>query len=239
MSEAVDLVGTLVAAPFELAGALLDLDSGSSYTPGPSENEAHAKKIANELAEMKEKQRDSTEKLEGKLMDYINKSMSDFLGELEPLNGVKYGGESLRINIDGIRETNEGLKKEVAGHIGRVLDERLVLTDPELSEILKERDDEKRAKSFRAFVLRVRNEAIVSLQDQIRTATTAQSDVVREEIQNRLEEVNHRMDEVQHAYEDIIKAKNGRSSELEEKRMQYMYTYTLYQTISDELKGEG
>ena len=151
----------------------------------------------------------------------------------------KYGGESLRINIDGIRETNEGLKKEVAGHIGRVLDERLVLTDPELSEILKERDDEKRAKSFRAFVLRVRNEAIVSLQDQIRTATTAQSDVVREEIQNRLEEVNHRMDEVQHAYEDIIKAKNGRSSELEEKRMQYMYTYTLYQTISDELKGEG
>ena len=63
--------------------------------------------------------------------------------------------KSNNINISGIRANNEDLKKEVNGYIGNIIDERLVLTDKELSVILGERDDSKRKKNFDAFCKRV------------------------------------------------------------------------------------
>ena len=63
--------------------------------------------------------------------------------------------KSNNINISGIRANNEDLKKEVNGYIGNIIDERLVLTDKELSVIFEERDDNKRKKNFDAFCKRV------------------------------------------------------------------------------------
>ena len=124
---------------------------GCGYHPGPSENEAHAKKIADELAKMKEKIRTSSEKIEKEFIEDIQHSMSSLVVELRSINEQTYSGKQLNLNIKALQQKNEELKKEVIGHIGNVMDDRLVLTDKELSIILEERDDDKRGKNFDAY----------------------------------------------------------------------------------------
>ena len=186
------------------------MDSGSScgYHPGSSETEAHAKKIADELAEMKENIRESSEKKEQEIIDYINKSMNELIQRLEDDNKTQFGGKSLNINIDGIRANNESLKKEVVGYIGNIMDERLVLTDKELSVILEERDDKKRGENFDSFCERIQKQAQAELSKKIETTVREQEKMIRREIEARLNEVKHNMEAAMKDFAaDIVESK--------------------------------
>ena len=206
------------------------------YNPGPSLNEQHAKKIADELAEMKENIRKSYESSEAELMDYINDLTESLLRQLEGLNHRSFGGKQLNINIRGIREQNEELKnKRVKGHIARVMEDRLVLTDSELSVILEERDDKKRAKAFNSFVDRIYRDAILSLADQIETTTRFQSHFVEQEIEARLSEVSRSMKETEDAYTEILESRAAGEAQLAEKQMTYMYRVSLFDLLLDQL----
>ena len=123
---------------------------------GPSESEQHAKKVADELADMKERIHVSTSQQENEIIDYINQSMNVFMKEIEQLNKQSFAGEYLKINTSAIKKKNEELKSRVVGCVGNVMDERLVQTDKELSAILEERKDKKRKKNFEAFIKRVK-----------------------------------------------------------------------------------
>ena len=83
------------------------------HSSGPSKDELHAQKIANELAEMKEKMSESTSIQESNIIEYINRSMNSFVKEVEELNKKSFGGETLSINVDAIKKKNESLKKQV------------------------------------------------------------------------------------------------------------------------------
>lgn len=209
---------------------------GCGYHPGPSKTEQHAKKIANELAEMKANVHKTSEKTETKVIEYINRSMESLVKELENLNKETYGGRTLNINIKGIREKNEQLKKEVVGSIGNVMDGRLVLTDPELSVILKENNDKKRNEKFDAFCKRVQKSALSELEKKIKKTVELQQDMIEKEITNRLEEVKKSMEEAEKAYLDIVEIKKKDDDELAKKQIQYMYQYNLYDILNDELK---
>lgn len=210
---------------------------GCGYHPGPSKTEEHAKKIADELAQMKENIRKSTEKTENDLIDYINRNMNTLIEELKIINRKNFGGKSLNINIEGIKQKNNDLKNQVVGHIADIMDERLVLTDKELSVILEEYDDKKRAKNFDKFCKRIRKEALESLKSKIQTTIKEQSNMVRKEISIRINEVEKSMDEALHEYTDLLEAKNKKDVNIEEKQIKYIYKYELCDLILDEIES--
>lgn len=212
-------------------------DGGCSYHPGPSETEAHAKKIADELAEMKASIRESSEKKEQDIINYINRSMNELIKLLEDVNKKKYGGKSLNVNIGGIRDYNEALKKEVVGYIGNIMDERLVLTDRELSVILEERDDKKRNKNFDAFCRRIQKQALDGLRKKIESTVRKQEQMIRQEIESRLKEIDGSMKEITKAYTDIVEVKEKDESQMAETRIKYIYQYELSQILLDEING--
>ena len=213
-------------------------DSGCCVgnAPGPSESETHAKKIAEELANMRETASADSKEQEEDLIDDLNSSMNEFLSEIEELNKKKFDGESLRINTNLIKEKNERLKRQVVGSISNVLNSRLVLTDRELSTILAEKDDAKRKKNFEAFVQRVKKDALKQLKENIEKTVAEQSKVVSDEIAVRKKEVNQRLDESVKELSEIAEIKKRNSSDLEKKQFEYMYQSALCGILLDENK---
>lgn len=211
-------------------------DSGCCVgnAPGPSESETHAKKIAEELANMRETCSANSRDQEEDIVDQINSSMKEFLGVVETLNQKNFDGESLRINTDLIKEKNERLKMQVVGSISNVLNNRLVLTDRELSAILAEKNDEKRKKNFESFVERVKKEALKSLKENIKKTVAEQSKTVSDEITIRKKEVNQRLDETVKDLSEIVEIKKRNSSELEKIQFEKMYQYSLCGILLEE-----
>lgn len=212
-----------------------DSSGGCGYHPGPSETESHAKKIADELAEMKEHIRKASEKNEQKIINYINKSTEELFVLIENVNGQKFGGKSLNINIDGIRKSIESLKSEVIGFIGNVMDDRLVLTDRELSLILEERDDQKRKKNFDAFCKRIKSQALDGLIEVIKSTVQKQEKLIRKEIESRLNEVRSNLEIEEKAYTDILEIKNKDESAMAEKQIKLIYQYGILDILIDKL----
>jgi hypothetical protein len=228
----------LVEIVDDVVSALCFWDSDCGYHPDSNCNEQHATKIANELAEMKEHSRESSEKLEQEIMEYINRSANHFLDELEKLNHIDFGGTFLNLNIQEIRDKNAQLSDKVKGHIGNVIDDRLVLTDRELSIILKERDDKKRAKNFDNFVEKVREDAVKSLKDTIKTSVSEQSRVIEEKIQVRLSEVEKKKKQEEKAYTEILNSTRQGEVEKETTQIKYIYRYELFQRLYEQLSDE-
>lgn len=210
---------------------------GCGYHPGPSETEAHAKKIADELAVMKENIRESSEKKEKEIIDDISVSINELIELLESVNKKQFGGKSLNINIDGIRTNNENLKQEVIGYIGNTMDDRLVLTDKELSVILEERNDEKRNKNFDAFCERIKKQSLDGLSKKIESTVRKQEEMIRREIELRLNEVDKNMKEATKAYIDIVEIKEKNESKMTETKIKYIYLYELSEILLDQLGG--
>lgn len=204
---------------------------------GPSESEKHAMKIAEELAEMKEKSEKSSTQTEQKIMDYINRSMDSFMIEIEKINQQDFFGEKLNINTKAIREKNEQLNKQVVGCISTVLNTRLVQTDKELSTILEERDEKKRKENFSAFVEKVKRQALSKLRTEIEKAVKAQSEMVSKEIKTRQKEVDARMEESIKELTEIMEVKEKSESELKKKQVEYMYQSALCDLLLAEVEG--
>lgn len=208
-------------------------DSDCGYHPGQSVDELHANKIANELAVMKEKIREQAERMEEEIISDINESIDEFIELLSDINKQRYGGKHLELNIDGIRKENENLKNQIKGHIGDFMDERLVLTDKELSLILAERDDAKREKNFDDFCVNIKKQAILGLKDNIEKTVIKQSIMIRKEVEYRLNEVDRNMKELNNAYMELAVNKKNDSVILESKQIQYMYKYELSEILID------
>lgn len=215
---------------------IFSCSEGCGYHPGPSKDELHAKKIADELAAMKETTRKSTEKKESELIDYINSSMNNLLDELETLNEQDFGGRSLNLNIGGIKAKNDMLKSQVKGHIGRALDERLVLTDRELSIILEEKDDKKRGKRFDEFVVRVKQNAVKSLRVTIERTVDQQKQLIQSEIEARLNEINSSLDRIEHEYTDALNNRSQGGTTSEKKQLECIYKTELLELLLEQVK---
>jgi hypothetical protein len=212
-----------------------DNSGGCAYSPGPSETEAHAKKIADELAEMKEHIRKSSEKNEKMIINNISEAMEELIVTLEKINNNKYGGKNLNINIDGIRKSIESLKKKIIGFIGDFMDDRLVLTDKELSIILEERDDQKRKINFDAFCKKIKGQALDLLIDMIKVTVRQQEKLIRKEIESRLNEVKKNLEIEKKAYHDILKTKNKDESEMSKTQIKLIYQYGVLDILNDQL----
>lgn len=118
------------------------------------------------------------------------------------------------------------------------MDNRLVLSDHELSEILKIIDDKKRKKKFDAFYSKLQRQAVDKLKSKIEITVHKQEEVIRKEIQNRLAEVDKNMQEATNAYEEILRMKEEQDdSKIEEKQIQYCYQYELSEILLGQLES--
>ncbi len=204
---------------------------------GPSESEQHAKKVAEELAEMKEKSRKTSSKMEQKIMNDINHSIDSFMIDIEKINQQDFFGEKLNINTNAIREKNEQLNKQVMGCVSSVLNTRLVQTDKELSTILAERDEKKRKENFSNFVEKVKIQALNKLKTEIERTVKAQSEMVSIEIETRQKEVDARIEESIKELTEIMEVKDKSESKLKKKQMDYMYQSALCELLLAEVEG--
>ena len=211
---------------------------GCGYHPGPSDNELHAKKIADELAQMKENIRKSSSESEQEIIEYLERSMNSLLHELNYVNKQLYGGESLDINIEGIKAENEKLRNKVVGYIGRRMDDRLNLKDSELSIILDERDDKKRGKNFDKFCDKIQVQAIQGLKKKIEMTVQQQEEVIEQAINKRLKEVQMNMKESQKAYQSMIAATEKGKNDLSKEQVNCMYKYTISDILFDLMGDE-
>lgn len=196
-----------------------------------SGSEAHAKKVADELAEMKERMEAISRENENKIVDSISISMDEFLKNVKELNNDTYGGKSLNINVDLIIEKNEALKRSAVGSISHVLDQRLVQTDKELSVILNERDEKKRKKTFEKFVEKVTAQAKAEFKKKTKETVAQQSGLIKKEIDTRLDEVNESMKDSIHTYTDILGFKQEHDQELEDIQVMCMYQTGLNELL--------
>lgn len=208
--------------------------SSGGYVEDPAAK--HSALIANELAEMRTRATEDAKKDEADCIKDIDENIQFFVKLLEEVNQKNYGGRSLNLNIDQIKKINEKLHNEVVGFIGKKLDNRLVMTDKELSVILEERDLNKRKKNFNEFYQRVRRDAIRALIEKIETAVREQSESIEREIQNRLNEVKTNMSEETRALEELQNLKQKESSRIAEKQVEYMYYENLCDIMYDNLK---
>ena len=205
--------------------------------PGPRESEIHAKKVADELAEMKVKNDEAARKQERSIIENINRSMNSFMREVEGLNRNLYSGKSLDINTNLINKKNDELKEQVIGCVGNVMNKRLVQTDKELSIILEERDDAKRKENFEGFINKVKKEALDEFKKQVESTIQQQSKMISKEINIRLKEVNKSMEESISALTDIMESKQKSGYELEKIQIDYMYESSLCGLLLDEVES--
>ena len=214
-------------------------DSGGGrslgHTSVSNDSVGNAKRINEELNQMKEEFENKAAALEQMLIDQINASMDKFIDELETMNNQKFSGRALNINIKAIREKRQDLSKEVVGFIGTRLYDRIVTTDPELAPMLKEKDDKKRNANVKKFCEKVLREAKNDLKTQIRITIEAQQQVVRDVLENRLTEINKSLEKSTEAYQEILSAVEKDNVEQERLKLQYMYEYDVYNVLADEM----
>lgn len=212
--------------------------STSSYTPKASVTATHSKSNADILAELKAGVRNVTEKKEKQIIDYINTSVDQLLTDLAKINERSFGGKTLNINIEKIKNKNNALKQEVVGFIGNYMDGRLVPSDHELSKILEIRDDGKRKKKFDAFYRDLQKKAVEKLKAKIETTVHKQEEIIRKEIQNRLTEIDKSMQGAEKAYEEILHMKEEQdAARIEEKQIQYCYQYELSEILLGQIES--
>ncbi len=210
-------------------------DSGCGYHPTTNDTVDHSKKIADELAEMKDRAHKEGEKIGSEAFSNINQFMSQFISHLKTVNEGQYGGKKLNIKIDNIEREFEKLQQEVTGFIGKRMDDRLVLTDSELSIILEEKDDAERAKNFENFYKKIHEKAVLDLSKKIEEIIAKQFSIVDIEIRNRLKEVDLSTKNALKEYEQAERLKKENSVELSKKDLDFMYKITIADILLNEL----
>ena len=213
-----------------------DRGSSCSYHPQEKITVDHSKKIADELAAMKKRAAKEGKQIGDEAFSNINIYMQQFIDHLKTINEGNYGGKKLNIKIDVIEQEIRKLRSEVANFIGDRLNERLILTDSELSIILEERDDKKRSKNFDDFYTRVHKKAVLDLVGKIEEVIAKQFAMVDSEIRTRLKEVDSSMKDALQSYNDAQKLKEQQDASLAQKQIDCMYKVTVADILIDELK---
>jgi len=228
-------IGTAVAAVATVAvgAAAAWASSGSSYSPSKVTTASHAEKVAEELAEMKEEMGEASGAMEQELMTYAEINLEAFMKALEGINHQTYGGKQLDLNLSALREKNKKIKDKISGAISKVVDGRLVLTDNELSEILKEEDDKKRGKDFRNFVVKVQKQALNQLKKEFDKVIEEQSQAIHRTIEQRIQEMDRNMQASMREYEKLVEQKRNNDEKLKHTEMEYMYRFELASLVRD------
>lgn len=187
-----------------------------------SGNEEYTQKIAEELAKKRRLMRIESRKLEQRLIDYVNISLDRLLEELKTVNDIRYGDYSLSLNMEEVIRKNEELNSKIMGCISDKVDDRLVLTDLEMSAIMAERDDDVRTEKLNEFCSKIQKEAIMSFQTKIKKTMRRQMNLIRKEINGRIKDVENSLDESVKAYTELLENRKDHIA-MQKNKAEYMF----------------
>lgn len=230
-------------------------DSGCSYHPDRNDTADHAKKIADETAAMKTLARAKGREIGRELLGSrpskgqdneisqtafggLNSYMSQLMEFLSQYNQKEYGGKKLDLHLEKVQAEIKDLQESVLDYIGDRLDERLVETDPELSVILQERDDETRKRRFDEFYSRIHREAVIELTHKVEDVIGQQFNIVREEIGDRLGEVQSSMKKALRDYREAEKAMAEQERLPQEQIKEAKYEIDITKLLQKELQED-
>ena len=208
------------------------------YSPSRSDSDAHAKKIAEELAEMTKRSDEATEHTVEEVLSYLKRDIERLFKDLKSFNTKNYGGKKLNIDFRSIEQENKEMEARVKTLVGDMMRDRLVLTDPELALILEEQDDKKRAKNFEAFERKIRKAANDKLKEEIENIVRKQQDIISSAIENRLNELNGSVQRSDEAFQKILALKESDESALEEQKVQYIYQCGVCDLLLNEMDDQ-
>ncbi len=213
-------------------------DSGCSYHPDRNNTADHAKKIADETAAMKKLAREEGRKIGQEALGSLNNYMAQLMKFLDQYNQREYGGKKLDLHLASVQEKIKDLQEGILDYIGDRLDERLVETDPELSVILQEMDDEKRKERFDEFYSRIHREAVKELTRKVENVVGEQFNIVREEIDERLGEVQNSMKKALRDYQSAEKTMVEQERLPQEQIKEAEYDIAMADTLQKELEED-
>jgi glycine cleavage system regulatory protein len=154
---------------------------------------------------------------------------------LEKYNGQVIGGKTLNLNIDSIREKNNELNKEIVGSVSKHINSRLVMTDKELSKILKIKDDKERKKKFSSFVSKIQRESLTKLNIKLRTSIENQGQAIRSEANARLNEIDRSLTDMMNSLTQLIENKKNNQAKTDKIVSDLIYKRTLCDFILKEI----
>ena len=221
-----------------IGDALHDLfcsDCCVGYSPSRSDSDEHAKKIAEELAEMTKRSDEATEHTVEEVLSYLKSDIERLFKDLKSFNTKNYGGKKLNIDFRSIEQENKEMETCAKTLVGDMMRDRLVLTDPELALILEEKDDKKRAKRFADFESKLRKAAKDALIKEIESIVRKQQDVISSAIEKRLNELNGSVQRSDEAFQKILALKESDEPALEAQKMQYIYQCGVCDLLLNEM----
>lgn len=205
------------------------------YSPSRSDSDVHAKKIAEELAEMTKRSDEATEHTVEEALSYMKRDIEGLFKDLKSYNTKNYGGKKLNIDFRSIEQENKEMETCAKTLVGDMMRDRLVLTDPELALILEEKDDKKRAKNFDSFERKLRKAAKDALIKEIESIIRKQQDIISSAIEKRLNELNGSVQRSDEAFQKILALKESDEPALEAQKMQYIYQCGVCDLLLNEM----
>ena len=202
-------------------------DSGCDYHPKENNTAERAKKIAGELEDMKKRASKDGQEIGKSALDEINASLNKFISDLTQVNAKEFGGKKLNIQVEVLQEELDKLKSEITSFVGDRLNERLVLTDPELNPILNEPNDDKRAKNFNQFYVKIHKQAVNDLSKKIESCVKKQFEIVKKVINTRLSEVDRSISDSYSNYKKGLQMLEEKGQELSNSQVDCMYSISL------------
>ena len=185
-------------------------------------NEEYTQRIAEELAEKRKIVRNESRKLEQQLIGYVNASLDNLLEEVSRINEIQWGDNTLSLNMKEVVRKNNELKEKIMGCISDKVDDRLVLTDVELSAIMAERDDKKRSEELENFCSKIQREALMSFRYQIKKTMKRQLSLIRKEIEGRINDVGNSLDESVKVYTELLENREDHIK-MQKSKAEYMF----------------
>lgn len=193
--------------------------------------------ISQELSELISKNEKEWLKDEKILSREIFSEIDFLIEDLNKINTVEYGSinnrKTLHLNTDLIKQKRDEIEKNVTGFLSREVKGKLVLTDPELTQILKNKNDEKRNSAFKDFQERAMNNAKEDLATYIGNELQLLRDMIRTMIEKNIKEVNEEMKNTEKELKEMRDNKNRNESVVLEKRLRNMYESSVLQITQD------
>ncbi|WP_294155798.1 hypothetical protein [uncultured Selenomonas sp.] len=187
---------------------------------------------------MKKLAREEGRKIGQEALGSLNNYMAQLMKFLDQYNQREYGGKKLDLHLASVQEKIKDLQEGILDYIGDRLDERLVETDPELSVILQEMDDEKRKERFDEFYSRIHREAVKELTRKVENVVGEQFNIVREEIDERLGEVQNSMKKALRDYQSAEKTMVEQERLPQEQIKEAEYDIAMADTLQKELEED-
>lgn len=175
------------------------------------------------LTEFKTDTQSRSGKLEDEILKASRESLDSFIDDLKKYNKVKYGNQSLNINIEHIQRENRKTEDLIHGFIVKRVAKRISLDDSECSEILKLSPGKEKTQKLDEFYKKVLREAVSELSKKLREIMEDQTDTVEDRIQQRIDSIVDLCEAKQREFSNMKDIKSKDESEMEQQQMKYSH----------------